>query len=62
MKKMMTGLVAGAAAGLVAGGAAALLAGGCGKRGRGVRTMKSAARKALRGAETMLGDVLCMCR
>lgn len=61
MKKILTGLMAGAAAGLVAGSAAAIVGSCCcGKRKRGMKTMKCAAKKALRGAEDFLGDMAGM--
>ena len=59
MKKLTTGMMAGAAAGLVAGGVAAVIGSCCGgKRRRGMKTMKCAAKKALRGAEEFFGDMM----
>ena len=62
MNRQATGVLAGTAAAALAGGAIMLAAFSGKKKNRGLRMMRSAARKAVQGAETMLGELCSFCK
>ena len=57
MNRQTSGILAGSAAAALAGGAIMLAVFGGKRKNRGLRMMKTAAKKAVQGAEVMLGEL-----